>query len=150
MGQFLSLGFSFKGGSILWKNIEIPPSGTHFRGCIIFGPTLKNKKSGQSVLLAPSTAFQNGMSWPCSTNDHGGDGIEVKGLGPDQIPTSGGRVVVLPAISFSRPTTQCLKISSKLVCPFKSYGLFCKTKTHKSSVTLFHQNLDIFAHIKVK
>ena len=58
----------------------------HPQGPIISDPTQKNQKSGQSMLLAHSNVFQNGMSQSCSTNDHV---LYIKGLDPDQVPVSG-------------------------------------------------------------
>ena len=48
------------------------------------GPQAQNQKSTLPWLFGLSTGFQNGMSWPGSTNDHGAAPLQGKELGAGQ------------------------------------------------------------------
>ena len=77
-------------------------------------------------MFSTSNALKNGMSWPISTNNHGGDRLQGKGLDTGQVLPSGDWALVLP--------------THKLVATsLQSYEIFVKigSSVHKL-FTIFH------------
>ena len=61
-----------------------------------FWALAQNQKSDWTMLFESIRAFQNGMTWPGSTKDHGAAPPQAKGLGAGQVLSGGDWARVLP------------------------------------------------------
>ena len=59
-------------------------------------------------------ALSTGLSWPCSTNYHGGDVLQVKGLDPDQVPAGEGWMVALLTHKLAATSQNFVEISQTM------------------------------------
>ena len=98
-----------------------------------------------------SNPFQNGMTWPGSTNDQG------KGLDAGQVLTGEDWALELTtkklAATSLLSTENFIQISpsvQKLFMNFQNTDRPTDGQQNISSVTLFHQNFAIFAHFKLE
>ena len=85
------LKFKFRGG-LFYKELpnsqkSSPPGGPPHN--LEIGPQAQNQKSALPRLFGSSTAFQNGMTWPSSTNNQEAGPLQGKGLGAGQGLTGG-------------------------------------------------------------
>ena len=86
--------------------------------CNNYSPTntqALNQKSALMILFALLNAFQNDMTWPGSTKNHGGDRFQRKGLDAGQGPPHRDWADVLPTLTF---------FNSHLVTPEKLFNSY--------------------------
>ena len=74
-----------------------------------------SQKSPLNILLASLNTFQNGMTQPISTNNHGGDRLQGKGLDAGQVLLGGDWALVLPThkltmASLVRPSSKFVSL----------------------------------------
>ena len=107
-----------------------------------FQPCPKNKKSSQSMLFQ-TYGFQNGMSWPGSTNDHGEDFLQVKGLDTDLV--RGGWVFVIPTYKLPQTIQKTRNFCSVWSINSKCYLTFYITLTDTNESPLYQIGKNYFA-----
>ena len=106
------------------------------------GPQAQNQNSTLPWLFGLSTGFQNGMTWPGSTNDHGAAPLQGKELGAGQGLPGEDWAGTLPTQKLFEANLASPEFFFKSLHLFKSYSWFSLSQTHwrTDSQTYTHTN----------